>query len=180
MNVPLREPTYAADDLGLPEPDHQYPVIVTVHKEYVVWVPDAADQAEALSIMRDDPEWYELINDQKNLANFWEEMRSPGGDSRSSILAQLDWDLIYKGHGDGPYESLNADAHVRTHQSVQWAAEYAAKREAEKADCVAAGHPEVRFYSSGDPHCQVCGSIKAEQLVADIRAAAQRAGQVTA
>jgi hypothetical protein len=160
MTAPAHE-TYV-DDLA--EPECYYPVIVMEHKEHVVWV-QADSLSDALEQLQCDPEWYESISDQETLTGFWTDMSTPDT-----------WDWQSKVYDRGEfYPGLQADAHVQIHKAVQ----YAAARAAQKAACAAAGHPDVRFYSTGDPHCPCCSYVKAEQLVADIRAAAQ-AGQVAA
>jgi hypothetical protein len=160
VTTPLREPTFATEDL--PEPDHAYPVILVEHKQHIIWV-EADSPKDAVEVVGDDGEWYERIRDSETLSSFWFEVNLPD---------KYDWDTIYDG-GES-YQGMRADAHVRSHELQQ----QTERREAAKAACVAAGHPELRF-STGETYCPNCGYLKAEQLVADIRAAA-RAGQVTA
>lgn len=151
MSAPVHE-TYV-DDLA--EAECYYPVIVMEHKEHVVWV-QADSLADALDQLKNDPEWYESISDQETLCGFWQDMSTPD---------KWEWSKVYD-RGE-VYPGMQADAHVQVHRAAQ----YAADRAAEKAACAAAGHPDVRFYSTGDPHCPCCSYVKAEQLVADIRAA---------
>ena len=155
MSAPVHE-TYV-DDLA--EPECSWPVLVVEHKQHIVWI-EADTQADAVEQLRNDGEWYEHIRDNETCASFWHEVDPP---------TEYDWWTVY--HGGEGYPGLKADAHVQVHKATQ----YAAARAAEKKACAAAGHPDVRFYSTGDPHCPCCSYIKAEQLVADIRAAAQRA-----
>lgn len=159
--APTREPTYVADDLA--EPDLYFPVVLVEHKQHVIWV-EATNPDEAAETVRDDPEWYERIRDNGTLSDFWYEANTP---------SRYEWHTVLNG-GEG-YESMLADAHVRTHEAMLGAA----RREEARAACAAAGHPDIQF-GYGDPYCTTCGrALKPEQLVADIRAAA-RVGQVAA
>lgn len=144
--------TYVDD---LPEPDCSYPVLIVEHKQHVIWV-EADTLTDAVEQVRNDGEWYERIRDNETCASFWHEVDPP---------TQYDWWTVYNG-GEG-YADMQADAHVQVHKAVQ----YAAARDVKKAACAAAGHPDVKFYSSGDPYCEVCWRITPEQLVTDIRAA---------
>jgi hypothetical protein len=151
----------------LDEPDTSYPVIVSVTKEYVVWV-EAVSIADAVRRVRNDPEWYERIKDGENLATFWEEIRRPGGEAQLPSSTRMDWELIYQDRGDGSYQGMRADAHVETHRYAL----AAAKREADRAACVAAGHPFAEILGSAtEPYCSICGYLKAKNLLAELRSA---------
>jgi hypothetical protein len=151
----MNEPEYETYVDDLAEPDCRFPVIITEHKEHVVWV-DAESLEDAYKVLNNDPEWYERISDQETVASFWHDVRKPDAH---------DWDTVYPRYRlDGSYDGMPADAHVDAHRvhlrQVQWAAEVAA--------CVEARHPNLRApetYTT-ERYCPTCGWLKAEQVAA--------------
>lgn len=125
-----------------PEERDLYPVIVEYTHRHVVWVPaDSPD--DALASMQSDG--YELTNDRETLADAGWTVEAPKYDS--------DWSLVYSdGWGNGPYR-LRYDAHVETHR-LEMARQ---KREADKAACISAGHPNREEpLSDGRRWCDGC------------------------
>lgn len=112
------------------EPDDKYPVIVEYTEVHVVWV-EAPTPADAVEYLRDEP--YELTSSATSVDGY-HEVRQPGR------------------YEEGLTE-VRCDAHVLAHQAHL----YNVKREAEKAACAAAGHPnsELRPYAK-ETWCPVC------------------------
>lgn len=125
------------------EPGEAYPVIIEVTTQHVVWI--AAESAgQALDYAKSTP-FYELIDDSKTAATYWDSVHAPDG---------YDWETVYPQWGsDGSYLGRNADAHVETHKhhlSTQ-------KLAAERAACAEAGHPDTETpISDGRRWCKGC------------------------
>ena len=120
----------------------QRPVVVEVTTRHVVWV-DGDTQDDALRNANQYP-WYELVNDGETDVSTWAEVLSP---SRS------DWDEVY-GYGfGGGYPNRDCEAHIESYRHEQ----FRLRREAAKAACTAAGHPETESpLSDGRRWCQGC------------------------
>src|SRR5689334_13883860 len=115
------------------------PVIVEVTTKHVVWVQaDTAD--EALRFAERQP-FYELTKVGDTDVATWSSVSLPDG--------QYDWDEVYEMSYGGSYTGVECDAHVDTHRTELRRRE----REAKKAACIAAGHPEVETYRSGAVWC---------------------------
>lgn len=118
-----------------------YPVVVEYTQRHIVWV-ESDSHERAVERLTSWP--YESTHDDETLF-----------ESGLSVYAPKDpwdWKDVY---GDfyctAPY-TTEADAHVQTHQQEM----YRRQREADKAACVAAGHPEVERYASGRVYCTGC------------------------
>lgn len=113
----------------------KYPVIVTYTEVHVVWV-EAPTPADAVEYIRDEP--YEFTSSATSVDGY-SEVRQPG-------------------RFDERLTEVRCDAHVLAHESHL----YRLKRDAEKAACAEAGHPDLRAYSNGDRYCRTCGYLTAE------------------
>lgn len=122
--------TTNVDDLA--DIQASYPVIVEYTHRHIVWI-EAHSPKDAAASLQNEP--YEKTNDHDTLASSWWKVSEPD---------RWDWDDIYPTWNDGPYRS-NADAHVDAHRAEL----HRREREAQRAACTAAGHPNTREPLSG-------------------------------
>lgn len=130
--------------------EQSYPVFVEYTQRHVVWVEADSPEQAAEQLAR----WpYDSTDDGETL---FESMLSVSAPKRD-----WEWEDIY---GNGDYSSpftTEADAHVEAHRTEMRRREL----EAQKAACVAAGHPDVETYeATGRTWCKGCREYLTEAV----------------
>lgn len=131
---------------------YQVPVVVTYEYRHVVWVdaPDLEDGQPLADAMKDakrciENEPYEYTRDNETMIS---------ADYDTDVPNELYLRFYVYGYGDHPGGGKQHDAHVHTHRYMQ----QVQRRERERAECTAAGHPNLeRPISDGRRYCPGCG-----------------------
>lgn len=131
-----------------------YPVFVEYSQRHIVWI-EADSPEKAAERVASWP--YESTNDDETLFESGLSVRAPKD--------RWDWKDVYsEGDYGSPY-TTECDAHVEEHKRVLWLRQ----REAEKAACAAAGHPETESpLRDGRVFCKGCheylpaGTVRAD------------------